>query len=376
MRIEGLLSLVGGMVCASLALDAAAAGGGKITCRQMADGFQQVADRTINRLASALAFTVTKKLVGQNGKIKLTWVFNQGELKASVDTFLGADSWSTKVPSTKPSDLEFEVGCPIDCPALINARVSHDKLGNAPVLKLIAEHFAREVIKKLPPTLRFGDVRIGIDWPKVTVAPEPSSVKVTLSDWRINSAEYKKYKVAFPKRLKFASVSGTLRCPATPIEKKDPPKNEPPTDTELTCGTELPVQILFDSDKHEINRNLSGNGAKLDELVELVKKIPASDCAVRVVGHTDCQGAYDYNLNLSRNRAESVMGFLRQRVGGALRLRSEGKAWTDPAEATCAEYPKVPMNADCNKKGPRSTDPCLSKNRRTELITVPIPGRG
>lgn len=61
----------------------------------------------------------------------------------------------------------------------------------------------------------------------------------------------------------------------------------------------------------------------LDEIAKLLK----SDAALKlyVVGHTDNQGAYDYNMSLSARRAESVASELTAKYGiAAARLKSAG----------------------------------------------------
>jgi outer membrane protein OmpA-like peptidoglycan-associated protein len=63
--------------------------------------------------------------------------------------------------------------------------------------------------------------------------------------------------------------------------------------------------VLFDFDKF----NLTDSARKdLDEVYVLLKKNKAM--YLEVQGHTDSRGKDDYNVNLSKNRAEAVVGYL------------------------------------------------------------------
>lgn len=63
--------------------------------------------------------------------------------------------------------------------------------------------------------------------------------------------------------------------------------------------------IYFDTDKAVIKPE---SKPTLDEIAKLLANQP--DLNVYIVGHTDNQGAYDYNLDLSRKRAASVAAAL------------------------------------------------------------------
>jgi outer membrane protein OmpA-like peptidoglycan-associated protein len=59
--------------------------------------------------------------------------------------------------------------------------------------------------------------------------------------------------------------------------------------------------IFFDFDKTEIKPE---SAAQIEQLAALLKKNPGLE--VLIVGHTDGQGAFDYNLSLSQRRAQAV----------------------------------------------------------------------
>jgi outer membrane protein OmpA-like peptidoglycan-associated protein len=63
--------------------------------------------------------------------------------------------------------------------------------------------------------------------------------------------------------------------------------------------------VFFDTAKYNIN---SASQANLNKLVNVFKEYP--DTNILVVGHTDSVGADDYNMTLSKNRAEAVTNYL------------------------------------------------------------------
>jgi OOP family OmpA-OmpF porin len=103
--------------------------------------------------------------------------------------------------------------------------------------------------------------------------------------------------------------------------------------------------IFFDTDKDVVKPD---SKPTLDEIVKLLKGNPS--LRVHVVGHTDNQGKPDYNLDLSRRRAASVVRELTGKYAiGADRLASFG----------CGLY--APLASNENEDG-------RAKNRRVELV--------
>ena len=69
-----------------------------------------------------------------------------------------------------------------------------------------------------------------------------------------------------------------------------------------------------------------------------------------IVGHTDSQGAYDHNMDLSRRRAEAVAAELVKSYGiGKQRLRTAGLGFLAPV-------------------GSNATEDGRALNRRVELV--------
>jgi outer membrane protein OmpA-like peptidoglycan-associated protein len=67
----------------------------------------------------------------------------------------------------------------------------------------------------------------------------------------------------------------------------------------------------------------------LDEVADLLVKHPEIR-RVRVEGHTDNRGGAEHNLQLSKARAASVVGYLTKQGIDPARLESEGYGLTQP----------------------------------------------
>ena len=103
--------------------------------------------------------------------------------------------------------------------------------------------------------------------------------------------------------------------------------------------------IYFDTDKAVIKPE---SKPTLDEIAKLLSAQPQLN--VFIVGHTDSQGAFDYNLELSRRRAEAVANTLMQSYKiPNTRLRTAGVGWLAPI-------------------GSNATDDGRALNRRVELV--------
>jgi outer membrane protein OmpA-like peptidoglycan-associated protein len=72
---------------------------------------------------------------------------------------------------------------------------------------------------------------------------------------------------------------------------------------------------------------------------------------IEIMGHTDALGEDDYNLDLSRRRAESVLQFLFENKISKSRLRSHGEGEGKPIASN-------------------ETDEGRAQNRRVEFIVI------
>jgi outer membrane protein OmpA-like peptidoglycan-associated protein len=103
--------------------------------------------------------------------------------------------------------------------------------------------------------------------------------------------------------------------------------------------------IYFDTDKAVLKPE---SRPTLEQIAKLLTSQP--QLSVFIVGHTDSQGAYEYNLDLSKRRAEAVAAELAKsfRIAQA-RLRTAGVGLLAPV-------------------GPNATDAGRALNRRVELV--------
>lgn len=86
----------------------------------------------------------------------------------------------------------------------------------------------------------------------------------------------------------------------------------------------LPADTLFQYDKAEV---LAAAEPNLRTLAELIGKTRG---AVRLDGYTDAKGDDDYNLGLSKRRADAVRDWLAGNGVAAARLQSIGRGEADP----------------------------------------------
>jgi outer membrane protein OmpA-like peptidoglycan-associated protein len=104
--------------------------------------------------------------------------------------------------------------------------------------------------------------------------------------------------------------------------------------------------VYFDTNKS----NVQGTSATtLDRLVGILKEYPDSN--ILVEGHTDSAGAEEYNMALSKQRAESVTSYLVNKGIASNRLTTKWYGETQP-------------------KSDNATTEGKAKNRRVEMVIV------
>lgn len=105
--------------------------------------------------------------------------------------------------------------------------------------------------------------------------------------------------------------------------------------------------VYFATNKHDINQQSREN---LDKLSGVMKEYP--DTNILVVGHTDSTGPYDFNMTLSKNRAESVTNYLKSKGLSSGRFTTE---WYGP---------DAPTHDNSTAEG-------RAQNRRVNVAIVP-----
>lgn len=176
-------------------------------------------------------------------------------------------------------------------------------------------------------------------------------------------------RLRLPARLLALTAVGSMTvlaaCSSTPEEAAAPP---PPPETSVAnvqtfdLGTADPVQvgdallndgrviirgITFDTDSAE----LTGSGyASVTRLGAVMEAFP--ELTLAVVGHTDDTGAFDYNLDLSQRRAESIVSALQTDfdIAGE-RLAAVGVGELSPVASNDTDFGR-------------------SQNRRVELVLI------
>jgi len=103
--------------------------------------------------------------------------------------------------------------------------------------------------------------------------------------------------------------------------------------------------VYFDTGKADVKPE---SDATLKEIAKLLQQNP--QLKLYVVGHTDNQGTYEMNMDLSKKRAEAVLTALLTKYGvAAAKLRAAGDGATAPVASNDAEEGRA-------------------KNRRVELV--------
>lgn len=105
--------------------------------------------------------------------------------------------------------------------------------------------------------------------------------------------------------------------------------------------------VYFATNRHDLNEQSRSN---LDKLSGVMKEYVDTD--ILVVGHTDSTGPYDFNMTLSKNRAQSVTSYL---VGKGISSGRFTTEWFGPDNPT----------------HDNSTAEGRAKNRRVNVAIVP-----
>ena len=116
----------------------------------------------------------------------------------------------------------------------------------------------------------------------------------------------------------------------------------------------LSADALFRFDKSGLADLLPPGRAELDALAAKINTISPAPTRIQLIGHTDRLGAADYNLRLSKARANTVQSYLQQR-GVTLPIATEGRGMQDPVAPCTGVQSRAALIS------------CLQENRRVEV---------
>jgi len=94
----------------------------------------------------------------------------------------------------------------------------------------------------------------------------------------------------------------------------------------ITLGASIVLKnVFFKTDSYELDEK---SCIELDKLVNLMND--NKNIKIELAGHTDNQGSYDYNQNLSTNRAKSVYNYIASQGIALSRLKYAGYSFSKP----------------------------------------------
>lgn len=138
-----------------------------------------------------------------------------------------------------------------------------------------------------------------------------------------NESEVKTYNLDIPGKANYAHYyidDFTLtEINSEQVVEQEVPQDETPKIYE-TGKAHIFKNIVFETGKADL---LPSSFDELNELAEYLKDNP--DLKANIIGHTDNVGKKEDNLTLSKNRAQTVLNFLKNKNINSSRLFSEGK---------------------------------------------------
>lgn len=111
---------------------------------------------------------------------------------------------------------------------------------------------------------------------------------------------------------------------------------------------DIPAQLTFDINRSDIRSNLF---PVFNDIAKVLRDYEKT--MLVIAGHTDDTGAYQYNMNLSQARANSVKQYLLAQGVKEIRVETQGYG---------PSYPIVPNTSEANR----------ALNRRVEIHIEPI----
>ena len=109
--------------------------------------------------------------------------------------------------------------------------------------------------------------------------------------------------------------------------------------------------LMFDFDSYTLT---SGTKDNLTSLSKTLNKYEDTD--ILIEGHTDKKGAEDYNMTLSKKRAQAVSNYLEQLAIKSSRLTTNGYGELQPVSENDQENRRVEVAIYANKKMKKAAD--------------------
>lgn len=138
----------------------------------------------------------------------------------------------------------------------------------------------------------------------------------------------------------------------------------PRLDRQSTCGQKilkqytLEASALFKFDKFDYANMLERGKAEIQAISQDMQQYMNQITNIAVIGHTDPDGSYAYNMKLSRDRADTVKQALQSNgINGNL-ISTEGRGKNEPLITDCAA--RHPNNRE-------SRLACNQPNRRVQI---------
>ncbi|MBI3072193.1 MAG: OmpA family protein [Deltaproteobacteria bacterium] len=334
--------------------------------------------------------TIKATASASGNKINVTLEFTKG----TADVTASATGLSARAhleyPASVPKKETFWFLCPnLDCDKLFGAKVD-----GRPILQYIKDRLNR-FVSTLPTKIedKKSGFSLTLRWPELKTLSyneRTNIISVETTKWGLTAVAYtvrvkgagkavddlwNKVKENFDTdlsrvNLKLDANWGPIRLEIPCALKEDKPvkpdddggKEDPP----VKCGSSMPGFIEFDFDKDNVDERK--NRGELPAFERMVKSLEPGN-SVQVIAHTDCVGNFIYNVDLSERRARSVMNWLvpqikTRAVAGATVY--EARSFTAPRIRKCGA---TSMNAECKSFSAKPNDPCLSENRRVEVVT-------
>ena len=94
----------------------------------------------------------------------------------------------------------------------------------------------------------------------------------------------------------------------------------------------MPTDVVFDFNKADLRDKFKPMLNTVAEALNVYTSV-----SVKIDGHTDNVGEYDYNLNLSKKRAESAKAYLVSKGVDKGRIKTEGFSFSKPASSNATQ---------------------------------------